>query len=504
MYDERKERFSIKDVIIQVLFVALFIFLLLWLFPLKSDIKKNFAPLYDQIFNQNVATMKDAAITYYTTPRLPQKIGEEKKMTLSDMLDNNLILPFADRNGNQCDLIESYVSITKMNDEYVLKVNLKCSDQEDYILVHLGCYDYCDGDVCEKNDEPTTPEPTPTPDPKPTPTPDPKPTPDPVVDDSKLLYEYVLVIDGKWGDYSDWSDWTTNVITATDYRLVDTKTEEKTTYKEEQVVTKVPIYETKKIQTGTTTENYEETIKVPISIPVPIYATRQVQVGTTTETYTTVEKVTKYRKVPKTVTKTEYKKVTVTKYKDVVKTRPVTKYKDVKVFVKMEYDLDCSVSPCKRVEKPVYRTEKQAYQDTETYTVSEPYEKEIEVPYPVKVTVYKEEAYTDKEEVTKTREVPVYEERQVQVGSQTVNSEKEVTVTKTREVPVYSEVTVQTGTKDVVETVKTPVTTKVTYYRSKTREYISGTIKTKWSESSSDKKLLELGYTLTGNTKRVK
>lgn len=492
MYDERKERFSIKDVIIQVLFVALFIFLLLWLFPLKSDIKKNFAPLYDQIFNQNVATMKDAAITYYTTPRLPQKIGEEKKMTLSDMLDNNLILPFADRNGNQCDLIESYVSITKMNDEYVLKVNLKCSDQEDYILVHLGCYDYCDGDVCEKNDEPTTPEPTPTP--------DPKPTPDPVVDDSKLLYEYVLVIDGKWGDYSDWSDWTTNVITATDYRLVDTKTEEKTTYKEEQVVTKVPAYETKKIQTGTKTETYEETIKVPISNSVPIYETKQT--GTKTETYTTVEKVTKYREVPKTVTKTKYRDKTVTKYKDVVKTKTVTKYKDVKVFVKMEYNLDCSVSPCKRVENPVYKIEKQPYETTETYTVSEPYTTVIKVPYTVKVTTYEKEAYTEDVEVTKTREVPVY--GQVQVGSQTVNSEKEVTVTKTREVPVYSEVTVQTGTKDVVETVKKPVTTKVTYYRSKTREYISGTIKTEWSESSSDKKLLELGYTLTGNTKRVK
>ncbi len=138
MYDERKERFTVKDLLIQVLFVGIFIFLLVWLFPLKSDVNKRFdkldnlnnslSPLYDQIFNQNVMIMKDAAITYYTTPRLPQKVGSEEKMTLSKMLDENLVLPFVDKDGKQCDLMESYVSVTKMDDEYILKVNLKCGE----------------------------------------------------------------------------------------------------------------------------------------------------------------------------------------------------------------------------------------------------------------------------------------------------------------------------------------------------------------------------------------
>ena len=212
MYDERKDRFSIRDIIIQVLFVAIFVFLLLWLFPMKSDFKGAFAeplaPLYDQIFNQNVTNMKETAITYYTTPRLPKKVGEETKMTLGKMLSENLILPFVDSSNKQCDLDESYVSVTKMNDEYIMKVNLKCSNQEDYILVHLGCYNYCEGEVCEKKEEPT-PAPTPTVNP----TPEPEPTP--VVTPDKYEYEYVLVKDGQWGDYSEWSEWTKNVITKT-------------------------------------------------------------------------------------------------------------------------------------------------------------------------------------------------------------------------------------------------------------------------------------------------
>ena len=327
MYEERKESFSIKDLIIQVLFVGVFIFLLVWLFPTKNSVKKTFAPLYDQIFNQNVMIMKDAAITYYTTPRLPQNVGDEKKMTLDEMLKANLVLPFVDSKGNQCDLQESYVSITKMSDEYILKINLKCSDQEDYLLVHLGCYDYCDGDVCEKDEEK---EPTPTP------TPNPTPNPKPVVN-YEYLYEYVLVIDGKWGEYSGWSEWTKNVITETDYRAVETKVVNETTYETKKEVIKEPIYETRRVQTG---------------------------------------------------------------------------------------------------------TKQEAYQDT-------------------------------------------------------------VTVTKYRTVPVYSDVTVKVGEKDIVVEKQVPVTTKVTYYRSKTREFIDGTVKTEWSKSKQDSKLLSQRYTLTGNVKKI-
>ena len=39
MYNDNTN-FSIKNVIIQFLFIALFVFIMIWLFPLKSDLKK--------------------------------------------------------------------------------------------------------------------------------------------------------------------------------------------------------------------------------------------------------------------------------------------------------------------------------------------------------------------------------------------------------------------------------------------------------------------------------
>ena len=162
MYNENSN-FSIKNVIIQFLFVALFVFILIWLFPLKSDLNKlkgtadnsinnkDLSVLVDRIFNENIIAMKDAAKSYYTTERLPQNVGDKVKMTLGEMLDKKIILPFTDKNGDACDLEASYVEVTKYDTEFLMKVNLKCGEEENYLLVYMGCYDYCSTAVCEKN-----------------------------------------------------------------------------------------------------------------------------------------------------------------------------------------------------------------------------------------------------------------------------------------------------------------------------------------------------------------
>lgn len=231
MYEERSEKFSLRDVLIQVLFVTLFIFLMLWLFPTKGFVNKKINKTYNEAFNNNVNAMKDSAKSYFTNERLPQKVGDEEVITLGDMLDLKIILPFVDSKGKTCDLNESYVLVTKEENEYLMKINLKCTDYEDYLLVHMGCYEYCTTAICENKDKPvaqpvvnkTTTVKKVTTTVKPTPTPTPIPN-TPVV--NKIFeYQYLLVVDGKWGNWSNWSDWTVNQAQRTDYREVETKVE---------------------------------------------------------------------------------------------------------------------------------------------------------------------------------------------------------------------------------------------------------------------------------------
>ncbi len=141
--EEERNGLTIKDLLIRLILIVIFIFLLIWLFPMP-DLK----PLNNQIFADNIDRMKDVAKSYYTVERLPQNINDFKKMTLREMIDNKLILPLTDSNGKTCNKDDSYIKITKLENEYVIKIYLSCSDKKDYIITHFGCYDIC-SDTCK-------------------------------------------------------------------------------------------------------------------------------------------------------------------------------------------------------------------------------------------------------------------------------------------------------------------------------------------------------------------
>ncbi len=172
MYTEEYERrgFPFRDFLLKLILIIIFVFLLVWLLPkfispstvvtkdgncggtTNGEVCDNsgIKALTSQIFSDNLEKMKEAAINYYTDERLPKEVGESDTMTLSDMIGKHLITPLIDKNNKAVNVEKSYVKITKMDDEYILKVNIKDSEKEDYILVHLGCYNYCDSYLCEK------------------------------------------------------------------------------------------------------------------------------------------------------------------------------------------------------------------------------------------------------------------------------------------------------------------------------------------------------------------
>ncbi len=145
--EEERKGFPIRDFLIKLVLVIVAIFLLMWLLPTKNV---NLDGITDKIFNANLQTMKEAAIPYFTTERLPKNVGDKVTLTLEDMINKKLVLPITDKNGDACDVKRSYVSLEKKDSEYLMTVNLKCGEEEDYIRVYLGCYSYCESDVCEK------------------------------------------------------------------------------------------------------------------------------------------------------------------------------------------------------------------------------------------------------------------------------------------------------------------------------------------------------------------
>ena len=135
----------IRDLLVKLLLIVIFVFLLMKLIPMP-----NLTAYYDSVFSNNLNSMKDAAKSYYTVERMPSETGKSSKMTLQEMLDQNLLLPFTDKDGNACDTKKSYVKVTKGDTEYELKVSLTCDGETKYVIEKIGCYDFCKSGKCSE------------------------------------------------------------------------------------------------------------------------------------------------------------------------------------------------------------------------------------------------------------------------------------------------------------------------------------------------------------------
>lgn len=164
--EEGKVRLPLVRFLISLILVILFILLLVWLLSKAGFNNDNgYEGLKNRMFNDNIQTMKETGILYFTEDRLPEKVGDTVTITLGKMIDSKYILPIKDFDGNKCDTDRSFISLTKKDSYYQMMVNLKCGEEEDYILVDIGCYSYCESTyLCEKEIKPTPkPNPTPTP-----------------------------------------------------------------------------------------------------------------------------------------------------------------------------------------------------------------------------------------------------------------------------------------------------------------------------------------------------
>ncbi len=214
MYEEKK--FSWTNLFIKIIIVVIFILFTIWLLSLSTKgMSNSLNVLTDNIFSENIDKMKDVGQSYFTTERLPKKVGDIKTLTLEKMYDKKLLLELKDKKGNACSAKNSYVSIEKLENEYQMKVYLECGEDSDYIIVIMGCYNYCDTDICEKKEEPT-----------------------PEIK-KELEYEYSKTTGGSWGPWGSWSEWSKTSVTKNNYRDVETKVvAEEYTYYEEESETK--------------------------------------------------------------------------------------------------------------------------------------------------------------------------------------------------------------------------------------------------------------------------
>ena len=154
MYTEEydKRPFPFRDFLLKFIMIVIFALFLVWLIPkfISPKTSGNEATS-SKVFEKNLTAMKTASVNYYSKKENLPTDNSKEVITLRQMISKNMLRAFTDKNGKACNVDKSYSEITSDNGEYVLKVKLKCSDEEDYALTKIGSYSYCTSEMCEKD-----------------------------------------------------------------------------------------------------------------------------------------------------------------------------------------------------------------------------------------------------------------------------------------------------------------------------------------------------------------
>ena len=154
MYTEEydKRPFPFRDFLLKFIMIVIFALFLVWLVPKFISPKTSGNEVTSsKVFEKNLTAMKTASVNYYSKKENLPTDNSKEVITLRQMISKNMLRAFTDKNGKACNVDKSYSEITSDNGEYVLKVKLKCSDEEDYVLTKIGSYSYCTSEICEKD-----------------------------------------------------------------------------------------------------------------------------------------------------------------------------------------------------------------------------------------------------------------------------------------------------------------------------------------------------------------
>ncbi len=146
-----KNEYNTPTILIKIdyklLLLKLFIlFLVMIIITFTTARLKKHHEKQNEMINNNLNIIATATKKYYENNLLPINIGDSTSFILEEMKNLELIDEIKDENNKYCNYLDSYIIITKIeNNTYRLKIYLKCPSKEkilDEILIcqEKNCY----------------------------------------------------------------------------------------------------------------------------------------------------------------------------------------------------------------------------------------------------------------------------------------------------------------------------------------------------------------------------
>lgn len=158
MYTEEYEErgFSIKRILFRFLIIVIIIILIIFLMtkiimPRLDNNKSNDndnSNSINEVMEENAVIVKNAVFDYYSD----KELSIDEKITFNQMIDMGMISSLKNVENNKLNYDDSYIQVSKSDDEYSLRINFKTKNNEKYYVIYFGKYDYCETSLCEKDE----------------------------------------------------------------------------------------------------------------------------------------------------------------------------------------------------------------------------------------------------------------------------------------------------------------------------------------------------------------
>lgn len=133
---EDENRINWLSLFIKIIIIFIFVIIIIWL--AMKIINRN---KLSETFKSNLNNMHSVAVEYFKGEELPLNKGESKKITLEEMIEQDLIISLNNDNKNTCDTKNSYSKITREKNKYKLETTLKCGKEKDTITKDFSLKD---------------------------------------------------------------------------------------------------------------------------------------------------------------------------------------------------------------------------------------------------------------------------------------------------------------------------------------------------------------------------
>lgn len=130
MYEDNKVSINWFKIGLRLLLVILIILLLMKLISFFKSNKTNV--IEDSKMKEKIELIDKASKKYFTNDLLPKEVGANTTVTLQELIDKKLISDITDDKGKKCNYKDTYVKVTRLDNEYQYRTTLKCNNYEDF------------------------------------------------------------------------------------------------------------------------------------------------------------------------------------------------------------------------------------------------------------------------------------------------------------------------------------------------------------------------------------